>query len=202
MLQVRTFGGLSVERDGAACGGAASRRKTLALLALLAATGKKGMSREKLVTHLWPESDATHGRDLLKHACYALRRDLDEPDLFLGQADLRLNPAVVASDVQAFEDALRQGDLAGAATLYAGPFLDGFYVDGAGEFEHWATAQRARLANRASTALGVKGSYPCAGFSRYRAIARPTLSSIHPIAPSYSARQIALLSFLRCCSPR
>ena len=153
MMSVRTLGGLAVEKDGTRCGGAGSRRKTLALLALLAAAGKKGLSRDTLLGYLWPETDADRGRHLLKQACYALRRDLDEPDLFLGRAELRLNPAVVASDVQAFEDASRQGDLARAAALYVGPFLDGFYLDGAGEFEHWAQAQRTRLANRASAAL-------------------------------------------------
>src|SRR6266699_6782581 len=110
MLQVKTFGGLSVDQDGTPCGGAASRRKTLALLALLAAAGKKGISRDKLVAHLWPESDATHGRDLLKQACYALRRDLREPQLFLSSTELRLNPAVISSDVAGFEDALEHDD--------------------------------------------------------------------------------------------
>src|SRR5213593_3125306 len=100
MLAVRTLGGLAVEKDGTQCGGAASRRKTLALLALLAAAGKRGLSRDTLLGYLWPETETASGRHLLKQACYALRRDLHEPDLFLGRAELRLNPAVVASDVQ------------------------------------------------------------------------------------------------------
>src|SRR5437867_4507722 len=153
MLQVRAFGGLSVERDGAPCGGAASRRKTLALLALLAAAAKKGISREKLVAHLWPESDAAHSRDLLKQACYALRRDLSEPDLFLRSTELRLNPAVIWSDVAGFEDALEQGDWARAAALYTGPFLDGFYLAGTGDFERWVEEERARLTKSVSKAL-------------------------------------------------
>src|SRR3989454_5946057 len=73
MLAVQVFGGLAVERDGAQCGGAAARRKTLALLALLAGAGRRGLSRDKLTAYLWPESDTEHGRGLLKQACYALR---------------------------------------------------------------------------------------------------------------------------------
>src|SRR2546425_9080433 len=75
MLHLKTFGGLSVAVDGSPVTGAAVQRKTLALLALLATT-KQGVSRDKLIAYLWPESDAAHGRNLLKQACYALRRDL------------------------------------------------------------------------------------------------------------------------------
>src|SRR2546430_3976829 len=122
MLELRTFGGLSITVDGAVANGAAIQRKTLALLALLAAT-KHGISRDKLMAYLWPESDAAHGRNLLRQACYALRRDLHAPELVVGATELRLNPVVVSSDVQGFEDALESGDLKRAAALYSGPFL-------------------------------------------------------------------------------
>src|SRR5574342_470275 len=110
MLELRTFGGLSVEANGVPLTGAAVQRKTLALLALLAAAGKKGLSRDKLTAYLWPESDAERGRNLLNQACYALRRDLRERELFLGTTELRLNPAVLTGDVQGFEEALERGD--------------------------------------------------------------------------------------------
>src|SRR6058998_228025 len=106
MLAVRVFGGLAVERDGAQCGGAAARRKTLALLAMLAAAGRRGVSRDKLTAYLWPESDTEHARNLLKQACFALRRDLHAPELFLGATELRLNPAVITSDIRTFEHAV------------------------------------------------------------------------------------------------
>jgi len=79
VLQLKTFGGLSMQESATPSHGAAARRKTLALLALLAAADKNGLSRDKLVAYLWPESDAAHGRNLLKQACFALRRDLHEP---------------------------------------------------------------------------------------------------------------------------
>src|SRR5881409_4496857 len=103
MLELRTFGGLSIKDHGAPITGAATQRKTLALLSLLAAAGKNGLSRDKLVAYLWPESDAEHGRSLLKQACYALRRDLHEHELLLGATELRLNHDVITSDVQGFE---------------------------------------------------------------------------------------------------
>lgn len=147
------FGGLSVTKDGASCGGAAAQRKTLALLALLAAAGDKGMSRDKLIAYLWPDSDDAHARNLLSQACYALRRDLGAPELFLGSVELRLNSAVIGSDVQAFEQALRCGEEDRAVDVYVGPFLDGFYVSEAGEFERWVEAQRERLADQYTQAL-------------------------------------------------
>ena len=113
MLELRTFGGLSLKDGGAPITGAATQRKTLALLALLAAAGKNGLSRDKLIAYLWPETDTEHGRNLLNQACYALRRDLREREALLGTSELRLNPNVVRSDLEAFEAALQRGDSGG-----------------------------------------------------------------------------------------
>src|SRR5882724_12901211 len=130
MLHLKTFGGLSVDIDGTPGTGAAQQRKTLALLALLGAAGERGLSRDKLIASLWPETDAEHGRGLLKQACYALRRDLHAPELFLGSIQLRLNPAVISSDVAAFTSALAEHDPTQAVARYTAPFLDGFYLNG------------------------------------------------------------------------
>jgi DNA-binding SARP family transcriptional activator len=54
MLHLTTFGGLSVEIDGTPGSGAAQQRKTLALLALLAVAGPRGLSRDRLIALLWP----------------------------------------------------------------------------------------------------------------------------------------------------
>ena len=153
MLHLRTFGGLSVAVDGAPGSGAGHQRKTLALLALLASAGRRGVSRDRLIAYLWPEADAEHARGLLKQACYALRRDLHAPDLFLGATELGLNPTVLESDIQLFESALEQGDASQAVAIYTGPFLDGFYLHDSSEFEQWVEAERGRLATRVCEAL-------------------------------------------------
>ena len=155
MLHLKTFGGLSVEFDGTPGTGAAQQRKTLGLLALLAAAGQRGLSRDKLIAFLWPEIDAEHGRGLLRQACYALRRDLHASDLFLGSIQLRLNPEVISSDVGSFTWALDENDQARAVSFYSAPFLDGFYLTGGGEFEEWAETERARLASQYRAALEV-----------------------------------------------
>src|SRR3989454_4902629 len=153
MLHLKTLGGLSVEAEGASARGAAQRRKPLALLALLAAASRRGMSRDKLIAYLWPDADTEHGRSLLNQACYALRRDLHAPELFLGATELRLNPDVITSDIQAFADAVARGDLKQVAVVSVGPFLDGFYLRAAGEFERWVEDERSRLARQALDAL-------------------------------------------------
>jgi serine/threonine-protein kinase len=155
MLHLRTFGGLSVDIDGTPATGAAQQRKTLALLALLGAAGHRGVSRDKLIASLWPETDAEHGRGLLNQACYALRRDLHAHELILGSLQLRLNPALISSDVEAFASALGDNDAAAAVSCYTAPFLDGFYLNGGGEFETWAETERARLAGQCRAALEV-----------------------------------------------
>jgi len=184
MLELRTFGGLSIQDGSAPLTGAATQRKTLALLALLAAVGKNGLSRDKLIAYLWPETDTEHGRNLLNQACYALRRDLHAPALFLGATELRLNPDVISSDVRLFEEALARGDPEPAVAAYGGPFLDGFFLSEASEFERWVDAERAQLAQQCSDALvtlanaaAVRGDHRAAADWWRRLTAHDPLSS-------------------------
>ena len=65
MLRLNTFGGLVLQQDGQLHTGPASQRRRLAVLAVVAAAGRRGISREKLVSLLWPESDAEAGRHSL-----------------------------------------------------------------------------------------------------------------------------------------
>ena len=60
---------------------------------------------------------------------------------------------VVRVDVLEFEAALESGEPQQAVEVYAGPFLDGFYLNGSGEFERWAEGERDRLAREYQGAL-------------------------------------------------
>jgi DNA-binding SARP family transcriptional activator len=146
MLRFRTLGGAVVEGETGPTGGAAAQRRSLALLALLALAGDRGISRDRLMAYLWPEVDPERAGHRLTQALYALRRDLQVGTLFLGSADLRLNAELIGSDVAEFTAAHRAGRLEQAVALYAGPFLDGFFLSGAPEFEHWVDNERAGLA--------------------------------------------------------
>ncbi len=152
-LRLRTFGTVSIEADGGLLSGRCTQRRRLALLALLAAARDRGVSRDKLLAYLWPERDTEHGRHALSQALYAIRQELGDTAVTAGLDDLRLDPAVVASDIAEFELALAAGRHEDAVGLYTGPFLDGFFVPDAPEFERWAESERQRLAAAHAAAL-------------------------------------------------
>jgi TolB-like protein/DNA-binding SARP family transcriptional activator/Tfp pilus assembly protein PilF len=145
MLFLRLLGGPSLGGNGSALSGPATQRHRLALLALLASSRSRPQSRDKLVAWLWPERDVEHARNLLNQGVHALRRAIGEAGIISVQDELRLDPAALACDVVAFEDAIAAGELERAIGLYTGPFLDGFHLPGASEFEHWADGERDRL---------------------------------------------------------
>ncbi|MBA3760691.1 MAG: hypothetical protein H0X07_09155, partial [Gemmatimonadales bacterium] len=86
---------------------------------------------------LWPETEPGKAAHRLAQVLYALRHDLQVESLFRGQNDLRLNQRLITSDTQEFIEALERGDVQRAVGIYGGPFLDGFYLTGAAEFERW-----------------------------------------------------------------
>jgi DNA-binding SARP family transcriptional activator len=55
MLRVHTFGGLTLTVEDAPVTGVLTQRRRLALLAV---ARERGVSRDKLVAYLWPESEA------------------------------------------------------------------------------------------------------------------------------------------------
>jgi DNA-binding SARP family transcriptional activator len=144
-FRLLTLGGLTlVDPSGAIVG---QQRRRLALLALVAAAGDRGVSRDRLVACLSPESPSEAARHALEQLVYYLRKRVGV-ELFLGTDPLRLNPDLISSDLADFERALREGHLDRAASLYRGPFLEGFHLGDSVEFEDWAASERARLGAR------------------------------------------------------
>ena len=125
----------------------AEQRKRLALLALVASSGERGISRDRLIVALSPESSTESARHALQQLLYYLRQQVGD-DVFLGTDPLRLNRQLVAFDVAEFEASITAGELEQAAMIYGGPFLDGFHLAESVEFEEWAAGERARLAAR------------------------------------------------------
>ena len=155
-FHLRLFGNPSITPDdgeGVPLYGRVAQRHRLGLLALIAVAPGQRLSRDKLIATLWPESDSERGRNLLKVSTYVVRTELDEGALLSEGDDLRLNPAVVRTDAADFDAAVARGDHAGAVALYTGPFLDGFFVSDAPEFEQWAARERERFATVYGKAL-------------------------------------------------
>jgi DNA-binding SARP family transcriptional activator/Flp pilus assembly protein TadD len=149
LLTIETLGRAAAHTAG---GARVSAPRRLALLGILAAAGQRGVSRDKVLAYLWPESPPEKARHALEQLLYGLRREAGG-ELFLNGNPLRLDPGATSSDVDRFEDALALGDLERAVNLYAGPFLDGFFVGDASEFERWVEVERSRLAKRYADAL-------------------------------------------------
>jgi DNA-binding SARP family transcriptional activator len=168
--------------DGSPLGGAASQKRALALLAILAASGESGLSREKLVALLWPDASEERARHSLTQLVYAARRAVDVDDLFLPDNDVRLNPARVTSDVRELDEALAAGELEEVVAQYQGPFLDGFFLSGTAPFEQWVDAQRARINERVADALEQLGNASeAAGETRRVVEWRRKLAAMRPL---------------------
>ena len=157
-------------------------RRPAAVLVAAAVAGERGISRDKLLGLLWPETDSDRARHSLTQAIYTARRATGIDDLFLTSGSLRLNRDRVSSDIDDFERALDARDLESAVALYDGPFLDGFFLSGSAEFEQWISAQRMRLENLAVSALEELATRASSAGDHWRAIEwRRRLVALRPL---------------------
>lgn len=145
MYTLRFFGGAWIEGSDGALPGRAAQPRRLALLALLASAGSQPVSRDKLIALLWPESSPESARHSLADSIYVLGRELGASPVVVVGNGLRLDTAVISSDLAAFEQALGSGDMERAVGFYEGPFLEGLHIRGAFEFEEWVSQERDRL---------------------------------------------------------
>ncbi|MBC7790775.1 MAG: hypothetical protein H7Z74_12575 [Anaerolineae bacterium] len=150
-MRLKTFGGLWIESEQAVVMSAVRPRR-LGLLAILAAAGQRGLSRDQVLAILWPESDLDRGRHALSQTLYSLRQDLGMEAVLAG-SELRLDPTRISTDVEEFRAAVASEDWQHAAALYSGPFLDGFYLSDAAEFERWTEKERSHLARSGLRAI-------------------------------------------------
>ncbi|HEX2779642.1 MAG TPA: BTAD domain-containing putative transcriptional regulator [Gemmatimonadaceae bacterium] len=153
MLRILTLGGLTLTRSDEAIAATELRLQGMGLLARLAVAGERGVSREKLVGCFWPDKEERAAHHSLSQALHRLRHDLGVEPLILGTRVLRLNPALVWSDVGAFHDALHSRDAKRMVELRAGPFLDGIFFHGLPDLERWIESERARIEELYASAL-------------------------------------------------
>lgn len=147
MKRLKLLGGAFIDAgDGAKpVTGRAVQRRRIALLALLAVRGRGGLSRDKLIAFLWPDSDSDRGRHLLSDSVYRINQELGSDTIAAAGDELRLDCVAVGCDVLEFELAVSERDFARAVQLYEGPFLDGFYLSECVELERWIEQERDRL---------------------------------------------------------
>ena len=113
-------------------------RKAIALLALLAVTGREH-SREQLADLLWPDADSAKGRASLRRTLSVTAAAMGT-GLTISRAAVTLDLAAVRVDVREFETLIARPDAASleqAAQLYRDDFLSGFVLRGCPDFEEW-----------------------------------------------------------------
>jgi predicted ATPase/DNA-binding SARP family transcriptional activator len=129
--------------------------KRLALLVYLAVAEPRGFHRrDSLLPLFWPELPEKRARNGLNKTLHFLRSHLGaDVVVSRGTVDIGLDPGSVWCDAASFEEALEGRRFAEAIELYEGPFLDGFHVSDAAEFEHWVDRQREHFELRYAAAL-------------------------------------------------
>ena len=170
MFTLRLLGSASLDGPDGPVTGRAGLRQRVALLAVLAVEHPRPLSRDKLVSYLWPESGNDDARHLLRESLYILRSALGDDAVLSTGDDLRLNPDRLTCDLWEFEAALAREEPEAAVLVYRGPFLSGFHLADAEEFEPWAEAQRSRLARRYGQALEQLGERELRGGDPVRAV--------------------------------
>jgi DNA-binding SARP family transcriptional activator len=158
-------------------------RKAVALLALLAVTGREH-SREQLADLLWPEADSAKGRASLRRTLSVTAAAMGA-GLTISRAAVTLELAAVQVDVREFEALIARADAASlerAVQLYRDDFLSGFVLRMCPDFEEWQSSVAEGL--RQALARGLQ-----------RLASRRVTWSAPPATPG------AGCSSIRCTSP-
>jgi len=150
---LRLLGGARIEVDQVPVRGRAAHRRRLALLALLTATPGNRLSREQIVTLLWPSHGSEGGRRQLSESLHVIRRAFGEQTILSVGDEVSLVPELMPSDLAAFRAAIAAGELEEAVAAYSGPFLHGWFIADAREFEDWVEAERIAVARVHASAL-------------------------------------------------
>lgn len=194
MFTLRLLGGLALEDDDGVVAGRAAQKRRLALLAVLATAPARTLTRDKLIGRLWPESETEQARHLLSVALYELRKALGDLLVTRGD-DVALEGDGFRTDVERFESALDGEEFERGVELYAGPFLDGFYLSESTDFEQWVDGERERLARRFRGALeALAEGRARAGDARGAVEAWHRLAAVDPYNSRYALQLVRAMA--------
>lgn len=153
MIHVRMLGAAELTVDGKPAPPELLWRKNIALLAFLLRNNRRAVSREQLMGLLWADKPDARARRSLNVALSTLRSWLGEDSLETSADHVRLQPGVVTTDIDQFEEHLAAGRLEDAIALIGGLFLEGLGVAGASDFQDWLEAERKLWRERSVQAL-------------------------------------------------
>lgn len=151
MLEIKTFGGISILKDRSEIKDLGSR-KAEALLVYLAVEGGQH-PRTVLAAMFWPESSQERAGRSLRVTLSALRKMFD-PYLEISRTSAGINnDAAIQVDVLELEEKLSSHQIDLALKLYHGDFLSGFHIPDSLEFEDWRLLEQERYRRLISEAL-------------------------------------------------
>ena len=141
-----TLGQLAlIASDGSEDASLATRRRKLALLAVLATAGRP-LSRPVLAEMFWGDQDEERARHSLSDALSHLRRVLGRDAIASRQTDIWIAPEChLAVDALELTSAAAARDSRRVVQLYGGPFMDGVCVPRSCTFDQWVARERERL---------------------------------------------------------
>lgn len=136
-------------------------KKLAGLLAFLACMAPDAQPREKLSTLFWGSHLDAQAKQNLRQALFKLRQILGQDVLKSDAEFVSLNAAVIACDVNQFEQLVREGSpdaLSAAADLYRGRLADDVSV-GEEVWSEWLAGERERLSELALGAMVTLGEH-------------------------------------------
>jgi predicted ATPase/DNA-binding SARP family transcriptional activator len=148
ILEISLLGPPTILLDGVTFD--TDRRKAIALLAYLIATGKHQM-REHLATLLWPDYNRDSAFAYLRRTFFELNQGLGKGWIVTDRLTAGINPsAELSSDVFVFETEMaaarmekdRAPHLEAAVVQYKGEFMEGFFLQDTEPYEDWLRQQR------------------------------------------------------------
>lgn len=143
MLEISTFGGLSVRVAGQPLKGMGSNKAEALLVYLI--LERRQHTRNELAALLWPESTEQHAATSLRVLLSTLRKNIgDYLVIHRDSVGIKLD-ACAYLDVTDLEEKLAADEIEQALHLYQGDFLQGFHVHNSTEFEHWLQLQQERM---------------------------------------------------------
>ena len=195
MLVIELLGTLSLRADTGAVPLVAQQKRPLGLLAVLALGGKQGLSRHRVESYLWPESDAERAGHALNQAVYAIRQSLGDDVILSTAQDLRLNQQLVGVDVWFFDEAIAAKDWARAASIYKGSLLDGVHLGHSRDLDSLIDGNRTRLRQEFHNAVECLANVSAkAGDQSQSVIWWRTLANSDPLSPHATKKLMLALA--------
>src|SRR3954470_6382556 len=139
--RLRLFGAATIDTPNGVLTGRAVQRHRIALLAVLATARRASRGRDQLIDMIWPEADLDRGRRLLSDSVYRINSALGVTALTMRGDNVELNRGAMSSDVADCDTAIAERNWPHVLALHEAPFLDGFYLPGAVEFDQWMTSE-------------------------------------------------------------